>query len=321
MESTKVWAVGLAAVTFDGRVLDIWYPKGQYGEVDQAVAAEQTEKLRILEGRDEARGVTNQVMTVAVDADSAPASVEDIFLRLHALSWRMFKPNKVNLEGMFEKMRMIAWTNHGSCDYEGFEDTRLRLMAKYGKGVNVRSVDRVPRMLGFVAPSDVRIANSETVRLGAYLAPGTQIGYTGFVNYNAGTLGSARVEGRLSTGVTVDDGCTVAGGASTAGSLALGHHRRVSLGRNCQMGANSGLAIPLGDNCKVEAGLYLNSDTRVYVMPTGGVIPGEYGFIADPRAVLADELAGISNAMFRRNSQSGRVEVVPIPGTSLEYAS
>lgn len=316
----KVWGVGVTAETFDGKALDTWFPYVRPGALDEAQAQEFAARLAALERRDEAREINNRVVIVESDLEGDVTNPRDGFLRLHALSRRLVKPNTVSLEGMFHQLNLVMWTNHGACDPDDFEETRLRLKAKYGVGVTVQSLDRIPQMMSYVSPSDVRITSSPNVRLGAYLAPGTEIGYTGFVNYNAGTLGAAHIEGRVSQGVTVEDGTTLAGGASTAGTMAIGAHKRVSLGRNCHLGANSGLAIPLGDECVIEPGLYLNADTKVYVMPSGGVIPGETGFFMEPKTMLAADLSRVSNALFRRNSQTGRVECVGRDGLQMEFA-
>lgn len=319
MSSKQVWGVGVQALTFGGKTLDTWFPFVHQGSVDEAKAAHYRERLTQLEHKDTARQIHNRVVTAESDLEGDIVDVTDGYLRLHALSKRLAKPNTVCLEGLHEKLPLVAWTNHGACDPVEFEETRLRLKAKFGVGVYVRSIDRIPSMTTYVAPPDVRITNSENVRLGAYLSPGTEIGYTGFVNYNAGTLGAAHIEGRISQGVTVAEGTTLAGGASTAGTMAIGVHKRVSLGKNCHLGANSGLAIPLGDECVIEAGLYLNGDTKVYFMPSGGVMPGETGFFLEPKTMLAADLSGVSNALFRRNSQTGRVECVTRPGMELEF--
>lgn len=320
MESTRAWGVGLATITESGKILDTWFPRLHEGDLDDAKIKECEAKLHKLELKDEARNVHTEVMTVQTDIEGDVVSAPDGYLRLQLMSKRMCQPHTVNLEGLFDKLSLVAWTNHGPCDYEDFEQTRMRLMGKFGMGVNVRSIDRIPRMTDYVTPSGVRIANTETVRLGAYLAEGTEVGYAGFVNYNSGAIGKdCRIEGRISQGVTIDEGTTLAGGASTAGTLAIGAHKRVSLGKNCRMGANSGLAIPLGDNCVVEAGLYLNGDTKVYYMPSGGVMPGDTGFFVEPKTMIAEDLAGVANASFRRNSQSGRVEAVARPGAEIEF--
>lgn len=320
MTAKKVWGVGVTTVTDGGKTLDTWFPFIHEGELDEAKAKEYAAKLSMLEKKDEARLITNKVVTVQSDLEGDVTDPMDGYLRLHALSWRIALPNTVCLEKLFDKLNLVAWTTRGSCDPEGFEETRLRLMQKYGIGVNIRSVDRIPRMTTYVSPKDVRITSSENVRLGAYLAPGTEVGYAGFINYNAGTLGAAHVEGRISQGVVVGEGTTLAGGASTAGSMAIGVHKRVSLGKNCRMGANSGLAIPLGDDCVVEPGLYLNVDTKVYFMPSGGVMPGDTGFFMEPKTMLAEELADVSNALFRRNSQTGRVEAVSRGGAGMVFS-
>ncbi|NMW60303.1 2,3,4,5-tetrahydropyridine-2,6-dicarboxylate N-succinyltransferase [Mobiluncus mulieris] len=316
----KAWGVGVTAETYGGKMLDTWFPYVHEGSLNDAQAREYAARLVSLERRDDAREINNRVVIVESDLESDVTNPRDGFLRLHVLSKRLAKPNTVCLEGLSHQLNLVMWTNHGACDPVGFEETRLRLKAKFGVGVSVQSLDRIPPMTSYVSPSDVRITSSPNVRLGAYLAPGTEIGYTGFVNYNAGTLGAAHIEGRLSQGVTVDEGTTLAGGASTAGTMAIGVHQRVSLGRNCHLGANSGLAIPLGDECVIEPGLYLNADTKVYVMPSGGVIPGETGFFMEPKTLLASDLSGVSNALFRRNSQTGRVECVSRDGLEMEFA-
>lgn len=320
MSARLAWGVGLATVTDSGKTLDVWYPHPRLGAEDSEAAAAEVARLTPLERRDEAREVHVAVVKTQIDFDEPIGTVADAYLRLHCLSARLVTPNSICLDGLFENLSLVAWTNAGPCDYEGFEETRLRLRAKLGDGLNLRSIDRIPRMADYVTPPDVRIANTENVRLGAYLSPGTTVAHAGFINYNAGTLGRCTVEGRLSQGVVIDDGTDIAGGASTAGTLTPGAHPRVSLGKNCLLGSNAGLAIPLGDNCVVESGLYLTTTTRIYYMPSGGVMPGEYGFFTEPRIMSAVDLAGVSNALFRRNSETGRVEAVSRGGQEIEFA-
>ena len=240
------------------------------------------------------------------------------YLRLHVLSHRLSQPNTINLDGIFSRLPNVVWTSAGPCPVEDFEVTRRRLRAKFGHPVQVNSLDKFPRMTDYVLPSGVRIGNAANVRLGAYLAEGTTVMHAGFVNYNAGTLGRSMVEGRVSQGVVIGDGSDVGGGASTMGMLSGGGRQRVAVGERCLLGANSGLGIPLGDDCVVEAGLYLTAGTKVSLLPSGGVIPGPHGLFQEPRIISARELAGASNVLFRRNSQSGAVEALARGGKGIE---
>lgn len=319
MEERKAWGVGLATVSESGRTLDVFYPQPLLGQPDAELSAQWVEKLAKLEKRDTLRGVHTSVVRTECDFDTPVATAADAYLRLHALSALLVKPNNVCLDDLFERLTKVVWTTVGPMEIEDYEEKRLLLRASC-EGFGVRSIDRIPRLTDYIVPKDVRIVNGENVRLGAYLSPGTTVMNAGFINYNAGTLGSCKIEGRISQGVVVGDGTDLAGGSSTAGTLALGPHPRVSLGRNCLLGANSGLSIPLGDNCVVEAGLYLTASTKVYLMPSGGVMPGEGGFFSEPRSLLASELVGVSNALFRRNSESGRVEAISRGGQAIEFA-
>ena len=274
--------------------------------------------LSAMESRDAARGVHTTVVRTWADLDDAPKTVAGAYLRLHVLSHRLVLPNTVNLDGLFSRLPNVVWTSAGPCAAEDFEATRTRLRARLGHAVQVNAVDKFPRMTDYVLPSGVRIGNAANVRLGAYLSEGTTIMHAGFVNYNAGTLGRSMVEGRVSQGVVIGDGSDVGGGASTMGMLSGGGHQRVAVGERCLLGANSGLGIPLGDDCVVEAGLYLTAGTKLSVLPSGGVVPGPHGLFKEPRVVSARELAGASNVLFRRNSQSGAVEALPRGGKGIE---
>ncbi|MCK5753408.1 MAG: 2,3,4,5-tetrahydropyridine-2,6-dicarboxylate N-succinyltransferase, partial [Mycobacterium sp.] len=258
--------------------------------------------LRDLIGEDAARGVkTVAVKTTITDLSSAPIDAYDVYLRLHLLSHRLVTPHGTNLEGIFGLLTNVMWTNHGPCPIDGFETTRARLRSR--GPVTVYSIDKFPRMVDYVLPGGVRIGDADRVRLGAHLAPGTTVMHEGFVNYNAGTLGSSMVEGRISAGVVVGDGSDIGGGASTMGTLSGGGKEIIALGKRCLLGANSGCGIPLGDDCVIEAGLYVTAGTKV----TG----------PDGTAVKARELAGQSNLLFRRNSLTGAVEVVPWKGDGI----
>ena len=290
MTKRAAWGHGVATITSDGTVLDTWYPQPRLGEapeVDQI-----PEELTALAGEDDARDVRTEVVTVAIDLDAAPEDASDAYLRLHLLSHCLVEPNSINLDGLFGQLANVVWTNHGPCAVEGFETTRARLRAR--GPVSVTSIDKFPRMTDYVTPKAVRIGDADRVRLGAHLASGTTVMHEGFVNFNAGTLGTSMVEGRISQGVVVGDGSDIGGGASTMGTLSGGGTERVSIGRRCLVGAEAGIGIALGDDCVVEAGLYITAGTKV-TLPDGAV-------------VKARELSGRSGLLFLRNSVTGAVE-------------
>ncbi|MCM3555173.1 2,3,4,5-tetrahydropyridine-2,6-dicarboxylate N-succinyltransferase [Janibacter melonis] len=290
MTTRAAWGHGIATTTTDGTVLDTWYPQprlGQAPEADQVPT-----ELTALAGQDEARGVRTEVVTVAIDLDAAPQDASDAYLRLHLLSHCLVEPNSINLDGLFGVLTNVVWTNHGPCAVEGFETTRARLRTR-GQ-VTVYSVDKFPRLVDYVIPAGVRIGDADRVRLGAHLASGTTVMHEGFVNFNAGTLGTSMVEGRISQGVVVGDGSDIGGGASTMGTLSGGGTQRVAIGRRCLVGAEAGVGIALGDDCVVEAGLYLTAGTKV-TLPDGNV-------------VKARDLSGRSGLLYLRNSVTGAVE-------------
>ncbi len=305
----RAWGYGLATLVLttgaepgplDAPVLDTWFPLPVLGE-DYDDAAPVPSELRALTGRDEARGVRTETVGVSIDLDSAPRDVPDAYLRLHLLSHRLVAPNTINLDGIFRVLPNVVWTSSGPCAVDGFEQTRLRMR---GRGpVHVLSVDKFPRMTDYVVPSGVRIADADRVRLGAHLAEGTTVMHEGFCNYNAGTLGASMVEGRIVQGVVVGDGSDIGGGASIMGTLSGGGTDRVSIGERCLLGAQSGLGISLGDDCVVEAGLYVTAGTKV-TLPDGSV-------------VKARELSGRDNVLFLRNSLTGAVEVRDRAGTGI----
>ncbi|MDN5790158.1 MAG: 2,3,4,5-tetrahydropyridine-2,6-dicarboxylate N-succinyltransferase [Micrococcales bacterium] len=292
------WGFGLATITNGGQVLDTWYPSPALGAGDQASAPG---GLTALEGADELRAVTTQVVRTEIDLDAAPADASDAYLRLHLLSHRLVAPNTINLDGLFGALNNVVWTNHGPCAVEGFEQTRLRLRAR--GPVQVFGVDKFPRMTDYVVPQGVRIADADRVRLGAHLSAGTTVMHEGFCNFNAGTLGTSMVEGRIVQGVVVGDGSDIGGGASIAGTLSGGGTERVSVGQRSLLGANGGIGIALGDDCVVEAGLYITAGTKV-TMPDGAV-------------VKARDLSGVDNILFIRNSQTGAVEARDRVGTGI----
>jgi 2,3,4,5-tetrahydropyridine-2-carboxylate N-succinyltransferase len=238
------------------------------------------------------------VRTVIGALEDKPLDTYDAYLRLHLLSHRLVEPHGANLDGLFSMLTNVIWTNYGPCLVEGFEPVRLALRNR--GPVTVYGVDKFPRMVDYVVPTGVRIADADRVRLGAHLAPGTTVMHEGFVNFNAGTLGASMVEGRISAGVVIGDGSDVGGGASIMGTLSGGGTQVISVGRRCLLGANSGLGISLGDDCVIEAGLYVTAGTKVTT--------------PDGTAVKARELSGASNLLFRRNSVTGAVEVVARDG-------
>ncbi len=292
------WGYGLATVTDADAALDAWYPDPRLG-APSAEDSAMPPDLLALEGVDEARGVRRALVRTVIDLDAAPETVEDAYLRLHLLSHRLVPPHGQNLHGLFGVLPNVVWTSFGPCAVEGFEQTRARLSAA-GR-VSVLGVDKFPRMVDYVVPSGVRIGDADRVRLGAHLAPGTTVMHEGFVNFNAGTLGTSMVEGRISAGVVVGDGSDIGGGASIMGTLSGGGRQVISLGSGCLLGANAGLGISLGDDCIVEAGLYLTAGTKVR--------------LPDGATTAARELSGASGLLFRRNSLSGAVEVVARTGS------
>lgn len=286
MTGSSARSAGIA--TFAGeKILDVWYPDPQ--STDKA-------PLKAMERSDEVRGVERRIVTTEIsDLSAGPTDPADAYLRLHLLSHRVFRPHEIGVDGMFGALNNVVWTSEGPCDVDGFDQTRARLIAA-GRQVAVTSVDKFPRMTDYVVPSGVRIADADRVRLGAYLGQGTTVMHEGFVNFNAGTLGTSMVEGRISAGVVVGDGSDVGGGASIMGTLSGGGSEVISIGERCLLGANSGIGISLGDDCVVEAGLYVTAGTIV-TLPDGETAKGR-------------ELSGISNMLFRRHSVTGKVEAV-----------
>jgi len=282
-------------------VLDTWFPEPALGRLPSTAAA--PHELASLTGTQENaadRGVRLDVSVCDIDLDEPPTGVVDAYLRLHLLSHRLVRPHGTNLAGVFAILNNVAWTTAGPVDPAQLPAVRLRFRAA-GEWLGVHGLDKFPRMTDYVVPTGVRIADADRVRLGAHLAAGTTVMHEGFVNFNAGTLGSSMVEGRISAGVVVGDGSDVGGGASIMGTLSGGGAEVISLGRGCLVGANAGLGISLGDGCVVEAGLYVTAGTRV-CLPDGEV-------------VKARELSGADNLLLRRNSQTGAVQALPRSGT------
>ena len=294
---------GLATVTTDGTVLDVWYPAPALAGAE---VTDPADDLAALVTSDELRGVRSEVVrTEIASLADAPADAADVYLRLHLLSHRLVQPHQVNLEGQFGLLANVVWTNHGPCPVAGFELTRAKLRAR--GPVTVSHVDKFPRMVDYVVPSGVRIGDADRVRLGAHLAEGTTVMHEGFVNFNAGTLGTSMVEGRISAGVVVGDGSDLGGSASVMGTLSGGGKEVISIGRRCLLGANAGLGISLGDDCVVEAGLYVTAGTKV-TLPDG-------------TTAAAHTLSGQDGVLFRRNSVTGAVEALPRTGDGIALNS
>ena len=288
-ETRTAWAWGLATVHTTGAVLDTWYPEPRLGS---DVTDEPPSLLAEAQQVDEIRQVESKVVRVEINLDEAPESVEDAFLRLHLLSARLVAPHGLNLTGIFGVLPNNAWTTRGPVRVADVNRVRMLLHAR-GEQLTVYGVDKFPRMVDYVTPTGVRIADADRVRLGAHLAEGTTVMHEGFVNFNAGTLGTSMVEGRISSGVVVADGTDVGGGASIMGTLSGGGQEVISRGERCLLGANSGVGISLGHDCVVEAGLYVTAGTKVT--------------LADGSVVKARELSGQDDLLFMRDSVTGAV--------------
>ena len=286
---------GIATIS-NGTTLDVWFPSPSLLALSGSAPAE----LNALVGADVARGVSRELISLEIDTTKPPVDAADAYLRLHLLSHRLVKPHGVALDGIFGLLSNVVWTSVGPCAVDGFEITRARLKAAHGH-VSVYGVDKFPRMVDYVVPSGVRIADADRVRLGAHLASGTTVMHEGFVNFNAGTLGTSMVEGRISAGVVVGDGSDVGGGASIMGTLSGGGKEVISIGEKSLLGANSGCGISLGDNCVIEAGTYVTAASKVR-LPDGEI-------------VKAAALSGGNNLLFRRNSLDGALEAINRTGT------
>ena len=289
----KGFGSGVATIAANGDLLDCWFLKVSLDPLSAPVDRSN------LVSPDPIRGVTREEVDLEIDLDAAPQSAADAYLRLHLISHRLVQPHGLNLDGVFGLLTNVVWTSAGPCSLVDFETTRARLKAAHGN-VTVYGVDKFPRMVDYVIPDGVRIADADRVRLGAYLASGTTIMHEGFVNFNAGTLGKSMVEGRISAGVVVGDGSDVGGGASIMGTLSGGGKEVISIGERCLLGANSGLGISLGNDCIIESGTYITAGSKI--------------MLPDGKVVKARELSGASNLIFRRNSLTGNLEVVPKVG-------
>ena len=285
------WGWGLASIHASDQVLDTYFPSPRLGIADDSAAPPVLVSAVV---DDEAREVRTEIVLVEIDLDAPPAGTSDTYLRLHLLSHRLVRPRSINLDGIFGSLPNVVWTSAGPCAIEGFERVRTRLRARGGH-FTIYGVDKFPRMVDYVVPTGVRIADADRVRLGAHLAIGTTVMHEGFVNFNAGTLGRSMVEGRISAGVVVGGDSDVGGGASIMGTLSGGGSEVISIGERCLIGANAGVGIALGDDCVVEAGLYVTAGSKV-TLPGGEV-------------VKARSLSGKNGLLFIRNSVTGAVEM------------
>ena len=292
----SAFGFGIASTTNTGEVLDVWFDSLGIGKL----AENNDPDLSQFTGSDSIREVTKSKVSIEIDLDAPPKDVADAYLRLHLLSHRIVKPHGQSLDGIFGILNNVVWTSAGPCAVSTFSSVGPKLRAKHGT-LTVFSVDKFPRMVDYVVPEGVRIADADRVRLGAHLASGTTVMHEGFVNFNAGTLGKSMVEGRISAGVVVGDGSDIGGGASIMGTLSGGGKQVISIGERCLLGANAGLGISLGDDCVVESGTYITAGSKIT--------------LPDNSVVKASELSGANNLLFRRNSKSGALEALPKTGS------
>ena len=294
---STAYGFGIATQNLAGSILESsFYELG----LGNAPTNNMDSNFKSLIGEDPIRKVKKVAIEVIINLNDKPKDAADVYLRLHLLSHRLVKPHGVNLDGIFSLLANVVWTSAGACEVEGFEKVRPQLLNKF-QNLTIYSVDKFPRMVDYVIPAGVRIADGDRVRLGAYLSSGTTVMHEGFVNFNAGTLGKSMVEGRISAGVVVGDGSDIGGGASIMGTLSGGGKEVISIGERTLLGANSGIGISLGNDCVVEAGIYVTAGSKI-TLPDGKI-------------VKAKELSGANNLLFRRNSQTGSLEVLPKTGS------
>jgi 2,3,4,5-tetrahydropyridine-2-carboxylate N-succinyltransferase len=293
-KDNHAYGIGIATQNQSGQTLEVWFHTLGFGTTVGS------NKFSELLTSDEIRKVKRVNLSIEIDLSKPAVDVADVYLRLQLLSHRIVKPHGLNLDGIFGILPNLVWTSIGPCEISSFNEIQPLLRAKYGNLV-VYGVDKFPRMIDYVVPEGVRIADGDRVRLGAYLSSGTTVMHEGFVNFNAGTLGKSMVEGRISAGVVVGDGSDIGGGASIMGTLSGGGKEVISIGQRTLLGANSGIGISLGDDCVVEAGVYITAGSKIS--------------LPDGKIVKAKELSGANNLLFRRNSQSGALEVLPKTGS------
>ena len=303
-KARTAWGWGLASEDEQGRTLDVWYPKAEISTPPTPGNRPNHDFGDQVHNQPDARGIRRVPVFTVADLDGPIADAADAYLRLHLLSMRLTQPNSMNLDGIFEQLTTVVWTNYGPFAVEDFALRRSEVMAAASRSmpgipvtqVTVLSVDKFPRMVDYVVPEGVRIGNADRIRLGAHLAPGTTVMHEGFVNFNAGTLGHSMVEGRISQGVVVGDGSDIGGGASIMGTLSGGGRHRVSIGQHSLLGANAGIGISLGDDCVVEAGLYVTAGTKIGL---------------GDQVVKGAELSGRDHLLFIRDSRTGQVKALP----------
>ena len=291
----SAFGFGIATRARDGSVLDVYFSVLGLGKLEKNNAPDLAKLLKV----DEIRSTKSELVSREIDLESAPIDAIDVYLRLHLLSHRIIKPHGASLEGIFGLLNNVIWTSQGPVAVPDFQQVKETYQAQ-GITFTVFSVDKFPRMIDYVIPEGVRIADGDRVRLGAHLASGTTVMHEGFVNFNAGTLGASMVEGRISAGVVVGEGSDIGGGASIMGTLSGGGKEVISIGKKTLLGANSGIGISLGDDCVVEAGIYVTAGSKVR--------------LPDGKIVKARELSGVNGALFRRNSTDGALELLPRTG-------
>ena len=288
----NIKAIGLISKSANGDILDVFFPvinfNGEKTEIDNIDNIESSKEIIELSWNQD-------------NLDEPINGVVSAYLKLHLLSYKFVKPNSINLDGLFRSLPNIAWTNQGPVSLDDI-DEKLLESKNSSNNLYIRSIDKFPCLTDYIIPKNVRIADASRVRLGAYLSSGTTVMHEGFVNFNAGTLGKAMIEGRISAGVVIGDNSDLGGGCSTMGTLSGGNDIKISVGKNCLLGANSGIGIPLGDNCTVEAGLYITSGTKIQLHDTEG----------NPTIIKKGlELANSSDLVFLRNSINGMVVAKP----------
>ena len=284
----NIKATGLLTKSSSGETLDAYFPVIKFNDQKTDIQDINTDNLE--------KEVV-EIHWTQKDLDEPIEDVVSAYLKLHLISYRFVLPNSINLDGLFNTLPNVAWTNKGPISIDEIDQELLN--SKENKNnLFIRSLDKFPQLVDYIIPKNVRIADASRVRLGAYLSPGTTIMHEGFVNFNAGTLGTAMIEGRISAGVVVGDNSDLGGGCSTMGTLSGGNNIKISIGENCLIGANAGVGIPLGDNCTIEAGLYITAGTKIEVYKQNGDIDGVF---------KGSELSNCSNLVFLRNSQTGKV--------------
>ena len=284
----NIKATGLLTKSSSGETLDAYFPVIEFND--------QKTDIQDINTHNSVKELV-EIHWTQKDLDEPIEDVVSAYLKLHLISYRFVLPNSINLDGLFNALPNVAWTNKGPISIDEIDQELLN--SKQSKSdLFIRSLDKFPQLVDYIIPKNVRIADASRVRLGAYLSPGTTIMHEGFVNFNAGTLGTAMIEGRISSGVVVGDNSDLGGGCSTMGTLSGGNNIKISIGENCLIGANAGVGIPLGDNCTIEAGLYITAGTKIELYKENGDLDGVF---------KGSKLSNCSNLVFLRNSQNGKV--------------